>query len=107
MLREKDYSKETQVLVRKPYKKCEKCLELLQFLIEFLSCAFPARPRTFKSQSPSLCLFARFARNQLRSSSFLTGSTRQQLSPFYQWESRNFIPRLTANYIDHLSKPLS
>lgn len=107
MLWGKDYSKETQILVRKPHKQCGKCLELLLSLIRFPSSVFPARPRTLKSQSPSLCLFPHFARSQLRGSSFLSGSTRQQLSPFHQWERRNFIPRLMANYIDYLFKPPS
>lgn len=107
MLCGKDYSKETQVLMRKPHKQCGKCLELLSSLIRFPSSVFPVRPRTLKSQSPSLCLFPHFARSQLRGSSSLSGSTRQQLIPFHQWKRRNFIPRLMANYIDYLFKPPS
>ena len=106
MLREKDYAKETQVLVRKPYEKCGKRLELLQSQIKFPSSAFPARLRTFQSQSPSLRFFPHFAHNQLGGSSSLSGSIRWQLSPFHHWERRNFIPRLPANYT-HLFKPLT
>ena len=83
MFKGKDYSKETQVLVRKTSEKCGKTLELLQSPIKFLSPVFPAWARTLKSQSPSLRLSPHFARNQHKSSSSSSGSTRHS-PPFHQ-----------------------
>lgn len=83
MFKGKDYSKETEVLVRKTSEKCGKTLELLQSPIKFLSPVFPAWARTLKSQSPSLRLSPHFARNQHKGSSSSSGSTRHS-PPFHQ-----------------------
>lgn len=83
MFKRQDYSKETQVLVRKTSEKCGKTLELLQSPIKFLSPAFPAWARALKSQSPSLRLSPHFARNQHKGSSSSSGSRRHS-PPFHQ-----------------------
>lgn len=54
MLGGEGYSKETQLLARKPCEKCGNRLELLQSQIKFPSSSLPARPRTCKSQREPL-----------------------------------------------------
>ena len=71
MLKGKDYSKETQVLARKPSEKCGKRLELLQSPIKFLSPVFPAGPEHLSLRVP---LFTSFP-------SLHVTSTRAQVPP--------------------------